>query len=60
MYAHIFLVFVEPWDSHALISPEMNSEIVVHGLHSECSNSTSAETIINSDIEFKPVLIFLI
>lgn len=41
----------------------LNTEIVIHGSsHKEVSNSTSADTIvdsIDSEIEVKPVLIFL-
>lgn len=56
---------VGPWDSHVVIPPGLNTEIVIHGHHSEANNSghhseannsTSAETVIDSDLEFKPVI----
>lgn len=47
------------WDSHAMTCPVMDSEIIIHRPRIEKNNSTSTETVIDSDSEIKPVLIFL-
>lgn len=37
----------------------LNTEIIVHRSQNDCENSTSVDTLIDSDLEIKPVLIFI-
>lgn len=46
---------LESWGSHVTTNT-LNTEIVVHGSHKETDISTSGDTIIDSDVEIKPVI----
>lgn len=65
IYTEFFLLLyfqlhrVLEWNSHAMPYPVMDSEIIIHRPRVENNNSTSIETVIDSDSEIKSVLIFL-
>jgi len=48
------------WDSH-IINSTLSTEIIVHGPCKEVvDNSSSVDTVIDSDVEIKPVIIYYI
>lgn len=53
-------MFLGSWDSHAVTPPVLSSEIVLHGHHQHNDNSSSIDTLVDSDIENKQVFIIFI